>query len=293
MTGAGGMLYAQAAVNGLLVGGLYLVIAIGLSLIFGVMDVINLAHGSFVAVGAYTAYTLQSHFGWDPYASIPAVFVALAVLGWLTEMLLIRRVKDQLLMAIVTLFGLALLLENGLEQLFTTNPLGVTTVLPTAPIRVAGLVVPPVYLATFGVGCVLAASLGLFLRYTGPGRAVRAVRMDREAARMLGIDVDRVFAVAFSVGAGLAGVGGVLVVTQAPAYPGMSFDLLLPAFVVVVLGGLGSLWGTALGAVVYGVVGSVATAVFGIAYSAVVALVAIFLVLLVRPQGLLGNRFYG
>jgi branched-chain amino acid transport system permease protein len=289
---AGGAVYEQAVVNGLLIGGLYLIIAVGLSLVFGVLDVINIAHGGFVAVGAYTAYTLQDHLQLSPYLSLPVAFVLLFVVGWLTETLLIRRVRNNLVMAIVTLFGLALIIQNALELRFSVDPRGASTPLAGHALEFGSVVVPQNYLATFLIALATAGLLSVFLRRTRLGRDIRAVRMDRQAAAMLGIDVQRVFAIAFSLGAGLAGVGGVLAVTQTPATPSMTLSLLLPAFAVVTLGGLGSVGGAVAGAVVYGVVQSVATVAFGIGYSPIIALATLLLVLLVRPTGMMGNRFY-
>lgn len=268
-------------------------VSTGLSLIFGVLNIINMAHGGFFAAGAYLAYVLQTKTGLHPFLGAPLVFLVMFGFGCLVEFLLIRRLRRaQLLMVIITTFALDLLIVAGLGLVFSPTPLGLESNLTMSFVRIGPVVIGLLYAAVFVASLVVAGLLGLVLGFTPLGRAIRAVRMDREAAEMMGIKVQTVFMLAFGLGTGLAAVGGVFAATTASLTPTMGNSYLITAFIVVIIGGIGSLPGAALGAFAYGVLQSVITATVGLGYSEAIALTVMILFLLLRPRGLMGRAFY-
>ena len=287
------MIYAQAVVDGLLIGSIYVLVALGLTLIFGVMDIINMAHGGFVALGAYVAYVLQSNLHLDPFLSAPAVFVAMFGLGWAVNWLLIRRLsKATLVMAVISTFALDLLIVNTLRIKFTATPVGVDQGLGLIVYRIGPLKLSALYLAIFVFATLCSAALYWVLFRTRTGRAIRAVRMDREAAELLGIDVQRVFSIAFGIGTGFAGVAGIFAGVTSSIFPTMGYSYLLIAFIVVIVGGLGSVTGALIAGLAYGALQSVVTIAAGAGYGEAGALLIMIGFLLIRPRGILGKPFY-
>jgi branched-chain amino acid transport system permease protein len=284
----------QQLVLGLLLGGLYGHAAAGLSLIFGVLKVLNVAHGDLIMIGGYVAFWLAAGGGWDPFAALLLVVPVTAGLGLLLYQGLFSfvvrfdeetRVKNSLLVG----FGLALTLHALAVRLFTADERSIPTTYAGQTLAIGGLVVPIGRLASLTLAVALIGLTHLFLTRTRWGHAIRAAAEDWEAAALQGIDVRRAYLLAFAIGTGLAGAAGSLVAVGYSISPAIGLDWTLKALIVVVLAGLGSLFGTLVGGLVLGVAEAASAVAFGGPYREVVGLLLFFCVLIARPQGLFGR----
>ncbi len=291
------MLYLQILVNGLLLGGLYACIAAGFSLVWGVLNVINILHGSFVVLGAYLAYFAYTTLGVHPYVMAPIAALALFVLGYALQITVMNRVIDApVLVSLTTTFGLTLLLDNIMLLVFKADfrkislapPLGVLDLSDTIPWL--DIVVPVDRLASMLFALLFIALLHGLLRHTSLGRAIVAVRMDRYAATLMGVDAANVFAVTFALGAALAGAAGALISPIFPISPLAGATYLGKAFVICVLGGLGSVSGALIGGLALGVLESFGALFLGPDHSLTLAYGVLILLLIVRPGGIMGKR---
>ncbi len=285
----------QQLLLGVLIGGLYGLAAAGLSLVFGVMRVLDVAHGELIMLGGYASFWLFTLAGVDPFASLvvvlPAAFVAGAVLYALVFRFVVRadeetRIKNSLLIG----FGLSLAAQAMAVKFWTADERGITTTYGGASIEVFGLTVPLIRLASLAVALLLIAALHVTLRRWRWGRAIRAVGEDWQAALLSGIDVRRAYLLAFALGTVLAGAAGTLVSFGYSVSPTIGLEWTLKALIVVVLAGLGSMLGTFAGGIFLGVAEAASAIVFGGAYREVVGLVIFFVVLVARPQGLFGEK---
>ena len=281
----------QQLVLGLLIGGLYGLAAAGLSLVFGVLKVLNVAHGQLITLGGYGAFWLFALFGLDPFASlalvIPAalgvgVILYVALFGWVVRAHEETRVKNSLLIG----FGLAQVLDAAAVRLWTADERSITTGYAGAVVTLGGIAVPLVRLASLALAFALIGGLHLLLARWRWGRAIRATAEDWEAALMTGIDVRRAYLLAFAIGTALAGAAGTLVSVGYSVSPSIGLEWTLKALIVVVLAGLGSMLGTFVGGLVLGLAEAVSACVLGGPYREVVGLVIFFVVLVVRPRGL-------
>src|SRR5712691_4851263 len=281
----------QQLVLGLLIGGLYGLAAAGLSLIFGVMKVLNVAHGQLIMLGGYGAFWLFALAGFDPFASLALVVPGALVLGallywalfgWVVRASEEARVKNSLLIG----FGLALALDALAVRLWTADERSITTSYAGAVVSVGGIAIPLVRLASLVLALALIGAVHLLLARARWGRAIRATAEDWEAALMTGIDVRRAYLLAFAIGTALAGAAGTLVSVGYSVSPSIGLEWTLKALVVVVLAGLGSMLGTFVGGLVLGLAEALAAWGFGGPYREMVGLVLFFVVLVARPQGL-------
>ncbi len=284
-------LFLQQVVFGVLVGGLYGLAAAGLSLVFGVLKMLNVAHGEFMMLGGYATFWLFTLLGVDPFLSLlitwPLLFaVGAALYGGLFRFMAAEdeetRIKNSLLIG----FGLALALDNLAILLWTADERSVTPDYAGASLRLGGLVFPLSRLATLAVAGLVILGLHLFLMRTYAGKAIRATAVDWEAGALVGIDLNRIYLLAFALGSAAAGVAGTLVSLSYDISPNIGLGWTLKALIVVVLAGLGSMPGTFAGGLILGVAESASTVVIGGPYREVVGLVLFLAVLLWRPQGL-------
>jgi branched-chain amino acid transport system permease protein len=285
---------AQQLVLGVLIGGLYGLAAAGLSLVFGVMKVLNVAHGELIMLGGYGAFWLVALLGLDPFASLALVIPASLLLGVVLYGGLFgfvvradeeTRVKNSLLIG----FGLALALHALAVRLWTADERSVPTPYGGAVLTVAGLSIPAVRLLSLILAFALILVLELLLTRWRWGQAVRATAEDWQAALLTGIDVRRAYLLAFALGTALAGAAGTLVTVAYSVSPSIGLEWTLKALIVVVLAGLGSVLGTFVGGLVLGVAEAASAAAFGGPYREVIGLVIFVVVLLLRPRGLFGR----
>ena len=287
------MAIAQVVVNGILLGGLYACLSIGFSIIWGVMNLINLAHGTMIVLGAYITFLVSTATGLDPFLTIPISGGSLFLIGYFLQSVLINLiVRSSVFMTLIFTFGLDMFLINVLLVLFTADVHSLPVSYAHQTFSLFGLTIPYGRLVVFFVALALTAGLSLILECTRIGRAIKATSFDQDAAVLSGIDIDRIYAVTFAIGAMMAGMAGSLIAVIYSFSPVMGDTFTMKAFVVVILGGLGSIPGAIVGGIVLGVVENVAAYLFDPGYRDAIGFALLILVLLLRPQGLLGKRFF-
>lgn len=284
---------ADLVVSAVLLAGLYATMAYGLGLIYGVLRVVNLAHGGVIMVGAYVGWILFDRFGIDPYLTIPVVLVFGFALGVVMYRLLVRRLPRGAAggpASLLLLFGVWLVLRNIAYLLFTGNDRSILTAYSSSSLVIAGTHVPLTRLVVLAIGLVIAIGLHLLLHRTLLGRAIRAVAQNADSCTLVGIDVERIYRLTFGIGTALAGVAGVLLATVFSFNPASGSSELLKSFVVVVLGGLGSMSGVVLAALVVAAAEVFAVLILPSYLTSAVGFLLLVLVLVLRPGGLFGHR---
>lgn len=281
---------AQAVINGLLIGGIYALVSIGVTLIFGVVKIVNFAQGEFVMIGMYISFFLASGFGVDPLLSLLISMPILFAIGVLLQHFLIRRVLALGDMPQIFLtFALSLLLMNIALLLFTANYRTVQTAYSELSFHIGPLYFAVAKLIAFAIAMLLSAVLYLFLHGTDIGKAMRAAAQNREVAMLMGINPDRVFCIAVGVALALAGACGSLLMPFYPAYPLVGQVFVLMAFVAVVLGTLGNITGALIASLMMGVAESLGVQFVGADSGLIVVFVMLLLTLALRPNGLFGG----
>ena len=280
----------QSLVNGVLTGSLYAMIGIGLTVVFGVMRIINLAHGEFVMLGMFSAYWSFTLLKLDPFLAallwMPLFFAA----GMLIYRQLVRPIiPGGELNTLLYTAGLSLLIANVALLVWTGNYRTLNLPYAIRPLRPFGIAVPVPLAVAFGLAALVTAGLWLFLAKTDTGRAVRATSQNAEAAALMGINVGRVAMITFGLGTALAANAGALLVPSLYLYPTVGEILIVKCFVIVVLGGLGSIPGAIAGGILLGVVESLGAVYVSVAYKDGIGFVIFLLILLFRPQGLFGT----
>ena len=290
---------SEQVINGLIIGTFYALAALGLSLIFGVLKIVNFAHGELYMLGGFVYYVFASLLGLPPIVAVLVAFIGLFLVGMAIERLLIDpiyrgKVERADEYAIMITFGLAILLQNLMLSIF-----GPWTQRPEAIFRgrleIGALIVSGDRLTAAAVGVVLICLMLYLLRYTWAGKAMRAVSQDRETASIVGVDAKLTGMLAFGFGAALAGAAGALIGPVFLVYPSMGVIPAIKAYVIVVLGGLGSVPGAILGALILGQVETLATVLIpdttrALAYKDAYGLVLLVIILVLRPQGLFGEK---
>jgi branched-chain amino acid transport system permease protein len=286
--------FLQATIYGLLQGGLFALVAVGFSLVWGIMNVINLAQGAFVIIGAYIAWELSTQAGLSPFVGM---FVAAAVLfafGYLLQRLLINLVVNApVFITLLLTFGIDLLLTQGMNIVFTGNFRSIPTSYASNGVEVLPHVFLPVgRFLTFGVAAVVTIVLAQFVAKTRTGLSITATGMDRGAARLMGINARHVYGLVFGIGAATAGMAGAMYGTVGTFSPADGAHLTLISFVIAVLGGLGNTYGALVGGLVLGLIESYGGQYLPGAWENALAFGVFVVVLLVRPQGLVGRSYY-
>jgi branched-chain amino acid transport system permease protein len=280
----------SALITGVLLGGIFAITALGLSLVFGVMRLVNIVHGELIVLGAYLALELTRHAGLDPLVTIlivaPVLFgFALPLHRWLLEPLMSKGPEP----ALLTTFALSIIGQNIYILIFSGDTQSLQASYATSSLAFGSLRIPVMYLISFGIALVLSGGVHLMLQRTGLGREIRASSEDSVTAAGLGVNVTRVRMFVYGLAAACAAVGGVLVGLTFDFTPTSGITYLLTGFAVVVLGGLGSVKGTLIGAILLGVIESIGAAFFGDGYRDLIGFAAFLVVLSVRPQGLFGR----
>ncbi len=287
-------LLLQQIVLGLLIGGVYVAVGIGFSLVWGVLNIVNLAHGALVIVGSYLTWVLFTRLGVDPFLSLPVIAVALFALGYVLQRALINRViRAPLFFTLLLTFGVNLIIVNLLLLLFKSDFRSVTPGYSGSGVAIGGVQIPYIRLASLAVAMVVALVVGYVLSRTRIGAAIQAVGSDRDAARLVGVDLRHVYALTFAIGAACAGVAGTLISTIQAITPSAGEPYTLQAFVVVILGGLGRVSATVVGGLLFGLIetlGQTMVPGLGAGWANAIAFAVLVLVLVIRPQGLLGLR---
>ena len=281
----------QGLIFGVLTGGVYALMASGQTLIFGVMKVINLAQGAMVILGAYLAYQLFTSFGIDPFLAIPITTALMFGLGVAVQLAFLRplHTEDRSELSLLITFAVALLIEGVLSVTWRTNDRSINTSYANASWTVFGYQVTVVRLSAFALSLAVLGVLFLLLNRTRFGRAVRAVVQNPESARLLGVEGQRVSALGFGIGAATAAAGGSVYGLLYPFNPGSHYDLISRLLSIVVLGGMGSVGGAVIAAVIVSTSSAVVASTISPSWSEMTFFVILILVLLVRPQGISGT----
>lgn len=289
------MVVGQVLVNWLLLGSLYAAVALGFSLVWGIMNIVNLAHGAFIIVGAYTAFWLYTQLHIDPYLGIPLTMAVLFGIGWIVQYVAINRViRAPLLVTFLLTFGLNLLIADLVQQFFSSDLRSINTAYAGNGIDIGSTHIAFDRLIAAASAVLLTAALNYFLTRTRTGNAILATGMDRDAARLMGISIRNTYALTFAIGAALAGAAGAMLSELYPFDPSGGGTFTLRAFVIVVLGGLGTPWGALAGGLVFGLAETVVPLIPGVGpgYDDAIAFAVLVAVLIFRPNGLLGKPFY-
>jgi branched-chain amino acid transport system permease protein len=285
------MLIVQVLINGLLLGGLYGIMALGMSLIWGVMNIVNIAHGALIMLGAYLTFWTFTLWGWDPFLSLPATIIVLFVYGYCLQRFVLNLiVRAQLFLTLLITFGVEVVMVNLARIFWSSDLRQVTPAYAGANFSVAGITVPYVRFWVFLATIALSVIFLLVLEKTRLGRAIRATSEELRAARLTGIPVAHIYAVTFGLGAALAGAAGGLWGMLFPITPIMGGGLTLKSFVVAVLGGLGTMMGAVVGGLVLGLAESLTATYLGPTYPNAISFGLLVLILIFRPTGLLGRR---
>jgi len=286
------MLTLQVVLSGILLGGLYACMAIGFSIVWGVTNLINLAHGSMIIIGAYITWLLWTKFAIDPFLLVPVAAAFLFVFGFLLYRVLLHRVaRTSLFMTLILTFGLDRLLVNINLQLFSANVRAITLPYADKVLQLGEIRLPYIRIAVFGVALLLTLLLHLFINHTRTGQSIRATAQNARAASVLGIDTRRVYAITFGIGAAMAGAAGALIAMVYSFTPVTGDSLTMKAFVIVVLGGLGSMHGAIIAAILLGVAENIVSGLIAPGYRDAVSFFLLLVILLTRPRGLFGNRY--
>jgi branched-chain amino acid transport system permease protein len=287
------LLTLQILANGLVLGGLYACIASGFSLVWGVLNVINILHGSFIVLGGYLAFFAYVKLGIHPFFSILIAAPLFFAAGYALQSTIINRmIAAPVLLTLSLTFGLDLMLANGMLLAFTADFRKLILDPPLGVLALGPVVMPVDRLLAMVLALVLTGLLYLLLARSRIGRAVVAVRMDREAAALMGVNIKRIYAVTFGLGALMAGASGPLLAMVYPISPLTGPTYLGKAFVICVLGGLGSVPGAMVGGLALGVVESFGGLWFGPEHAVTLSFLLLIVVLLVKPTGLLGRKGY-
>ncbi|HWU39283.1 MAG TPA: branched-chain amino acid ABC transporter permease [Candidatus Acidoferrum sp.] len=285
------MLILQVLINGILLGGLYGVMAIGMSLIYGVMRIVNITHGALITLGAYITFWTFTLWGWDPFLSLPVTILLLFLYGYLLQRFLLNLiVRAQMYLTLLITFGIEVVMVNLVRILWSSDLRQVAPSYAAANFSVGGLTIPYVRLWVFVTTVVLSLLFLLLIERTRLGRAIRATAEELRAARLTGIPVGHIYAVTFGLGAALAGAAGGMWGMLFPMTPIMGRPLTLKSFVVAVLGGLGTMMGPIVGGVALGLVESFASTFIGPTYPNAISFGLLVLILIFRPTGVLGRR---
>lgn len=286
--------FTQAAINGIMLGGFYAIMVLGFSIIWGVMGVINLAHGEFVMLGAYITWTVSRQLGWEPFAAVIFVLPIMFALGYILQRILINRIIERpYLISLLVTFALSIIMANAVKLAYTATFRSVNTALSGFWRTGFGNVTVPITKSVVLVAALLIMLLlHLFLQYTRLGKSIRAAAQNREAARLVGIEIKHVYALTFAICIALTGLAGMLISPTQPIYPFMGPVITLKAFAITALSGLGSIPGALMGGIVLGLVEVfIATYVPGIGTNLgiISSFVILVVVLVTRPQGLFGG----
>jgi branched-chain amino acid transport system permease protein len=285
-------LLTQSLVLGVLLGGLYALLAAGLTLYFGVMRVVMIAHSAFLILAAYLAWYFHERTGLDPLLSLVVTVPLFFATGYGMQRGLISRLRpiSLTMMSVLLTFAIALVIEGMLGFVFSGTQRRLRLGYSSANIEFLGVSVAVVKLVAFGLAALALGVLYVVLKKTAFGRALRATTQHRDAARLIGIDTDRVAGMGFGIGLATAAVGGTALALDYTIYPSLHWHWIGPLMAIIVVGGLGSIPGAAIAAMVLGIAASLLQVPFGTTWAQTVFYLALFLTLMVRPQGFFGGR---
>jgi len=283
-------LLIQILVNGVLLGGLYAVMALGLALVWGVLNIVNLAHGAFIMLGAYLSWHLYTYLGIDPFLSLPITAVVMFAFGYAVQRGLLNLVvRAPMFNTLLITFGLEVVLTYLAQLAFSADFRTINPSYAGNSIQLGAVVLPLARLLAFAVAIVLTVAMWLFLLHTRLGRAIRATAQNLVAARLYGVEPRHLYAMTFGIGIGLAGAAGGLYGTVSQINPYIGATLTAKSFAIAIIGGLDNPLGVIVGGLFLGIIESLAVLYIGATFADVASFGVLVLVLIVRPSGLLGK----
>ncbi len=287
------MFYVQTLINSILLGGIYACVAIGFSLVWGVMNILNVLHGTFLMLGGYVTFWLFHLYGIDPFISLPLSILLMFCVGYLTQYLVINLViKAPLFITLILTFGLELFAVNMALHFWTGDYRAVQAAYAEFSFQIGEIIVPFIRLIMFILAIVMTGLLFWFMARTRTGRAIRATRMDLDGARLMGVNIGRIYSITFGLGAAMAAAAGSLVSVGFSISPVIDVEFLAKSFVICIIGGLGNMVGALVGGLVLGLVENFGAYYFGPGYQNAVGFILMVMVLFIRPEGLFGKTGY-
>lgn len=287
-------LLLQGLVNGLILGAIYALIGLSLNVVFGVLRVVNFAHGEFIILGAYGAYYAQQFLGLSPFLAMPLIFAVFGVIGYGLYFVLIKRLAksdDPEHASLLVMFGVAIAMGALMLIFFEADSRSLAYSMDPPFIMFGKVIVPTTKLVALGVVLVITAIMAWFLYRTLPGKALRAIIMNRDAVQIVGVNLEQMSAMTFGLGLGLAGITGILVAMIFPAFsPFIGQDYTLIGFIVIVLGGLGHPIGAIAGGIIFGLTEQTALVYTSGTVATLLGFILLIVVILVRPTGLFGRE---
>jgi branched-chain amino acid transport system permease protein len=283
-------LLLQILINGVLLGGLYAVMALGLALVWGVLNIVNLAHGAFIMLGAYLSWHLYTYLGIDPFLGLPITAVVMFAFGYAMQRGLLNLVvKAPMFNTLLITFGLEVVLTYLAQLAFSADFRTINPSYAGNSIQLGMVVLPVARLLAFGIAIILTLAMWLFLLHTRLGRAIRATAQNLVAARLYGVEPRHLYAMTFGIGIGLAGAAGGLYGTVSQINPYIGATLTAKSFAIAIIGGLDNPLGVIVGGLFLGIIESLAVLYIGATFADVASFGVLVLVLIVRPSGLLGK----
>lgn len=285
--------WPQQIINGLLIGGVYVLVALGFSIVWGILNIVNLAHGVFIMLGAFTTYFIWNATGLDPFLILPISAAVLFVIGYATQSAIINFViRAPLLVTLLLTFGIEIFVTNVALYKWSADIRSVSPSYSGQSIEIGDTIIPITKLGAFGLAFVITGLLALFMNRTRVGTSIRAVGMDLTAARLMGVNIGRTYALTFGLGAALAAAAGCLISATQPFDPSIGSSYTIRAFVICVLGGLGSIPAVLVGGLLFGLIETLGSVIFGAGYKEAISFVVLVVLLVVRPKGIMGKEFY-
>jgi len=284
----------QVIVNGIVLGALYACVGMGFSLVYGVMSITNLSHGALIMLGSYVTYWLFTLWGVDPFLSIVPAMAVLTVVGYVMQRTVINRVMGgEPRITLILTYGLQLLIINGALIAWKGDYRAVTTSYAGKGLAIGSLIFPYSRMGVLLIAIVSTIALHLFMSRTKLGHAITATALNRRGAELCGVDINTIYAVTFGIGAALAAIAGSIATMVYTLTPYIGQPLLGRAFVVTVLGGVGSFAGPLVGGLILGVAETVGAALLGSNFQEAISFIILVIILAVLPRGIFGKRFFG
>jgi branched-chain amino acid transport system permease protein len=282
--------FTAGAFNGLFLGGLYAITALGLSMVFGVMRLVNVVHGELLLLGAYFSFFISKGLGFDPILTTLIVAPILFLIGYSIQLFVLNPVMNMgMEPPLLTAFGLSIIAQSLFIIIWSADTRTINTAYSERGMEILGINIPIMYLIAFGLAVVLIAGVHIFITRTYPGKAIRAATQDPDTAQVMGINVKLVYALTYGIGASTAALGGTLIGMTFSFLPASGLPWLLKGIVVVVLGGMGSIVGTLLGGLILGAAEGIGAAIVGTGYRDMIGLLIFLAILIFRPRGLFGQ----
>jgi branched-chain amino acid transport system permease protein len=281
----------QQLVNGLIIGATYGLMAVGLTMIFGMMDIINFAHGELYMLGGVFAYYLASQLGLNFFGAIAIAVVLVMIVGLIFDQLVLRKLRNEpTLITILVTIGLSIFLQSTVMLFWGPSPQSIPSPFSSKTIQIGFIFLTPfkIFMAVITVAVIF--GLHLLIQKTTLGKSMRAVFQDKESAAIVGININRVYAINFAMGSGLAALAGALLGTLFVVYPNMGLIAVVKAFLIVIMGGMGNFLGAIFGGLLLGVVESMAAGFISSSYKDLFGLLIVMILLVVRPYGLFGRK---